>query len=788
MAKPLTIYLIKWQSFHENTDIQCWVEIADYDNMIPDDEAQDVYLLQPAGEPATLSVIDNDENPFKVIRGQQLTIQFINSLNYNFATFAEGSDRRWGVHYFIGDNTKTIFKGWLNMDDISEPLLPYGGEVVTLTANDGLGSLRDIPLTNDDSEVPKGKYRISQLLAYCLKKTGYELELRVAFNIKQWGDVDDISTPNANNEHLFTTTYLDALSFEEEIGKLENCYDVIEKILGHEAWLFQSKGQWWIVRIDEVEQTRGLYVTSFDADGTFIGNLGEVFFNKSIGASETIRLSEEASIIKNNRPKKSVRLNYKYEYPRELPFNCKMETGGYVSDISATKKKYNPDDYILLSGAPPFSNNNNEHYIVREFDATNTQLEIDRYLEVTFPNYVGGNACIVQTYPIEVRALDKFKFSYQFRWDTNRTAGSGTITVFQCSIRLDANDGTIWFLDEDGVWYESNSTWSTNYKILNKSWDVDAVNENDWQTAEWFTEFPNELRPIPKNGRLYFMFHWENYEDFEGYKLNIKDITFEYMPNVAGLYNKYNSQYCQTDRGNTDYAANIEEDVFVSDSIDLLTKGSLLKIEQYNTVFSGSVTFTALNSFSVSGIYTHKFFVGQILKISNTTNNNFTEARVTAVAYSLIGGTTTVFVDKTTTVETDATTTIEEPVYDIASEFYNAAVFPTGAPGTEYNQRYGRIQLFDVWNQHYYDMRAVEGTLQGLDLSEVDGDDLPDAASMLNKWEFTDNSVNLADRYWVLLSYEQNHDNAGWTGYFREVFNTNREKDYSNFEFKYLEK
>lgn len=69
MAKPLTIYLIKWQSFHENTDIQCWVEIADYDNMIPDDEAQDVYLLQPAGEPATLSVIDNDENPFKVIRG-----------------------------------------------------------------------------------------------------------------------------------------------------------------------------------------------------------------------------------------------------------------------------------------------------------------------------------------------------------------------------------------------------------------------------------------------------------------------------------------------------------------------------------------------------------------------------------------------------------------------------------------------------------------------------------------------------------------------------------------------
>ena len=90
-------------------------------------------------------MIDNDENIFKVIRGQQLTIQFVNTFNYNFATFAEGSDRRWGVHYYIGDNTKTVFKGWLNIDDIQEPLLPYGGEVVTLTANDGLGSLRDIP-------------------------------------------------------------------------------------------------------------------------------------------------------------------------------------------------------------------------------------------------------------------------------------------------------------------------------------------------------------------------------------------------------------------------------------------------------------------------------------------------------------------------------------------------------------------------------------------------------------------------------------------------------------------
>ena len=84
-------------------------------------------------------------------------------------------------------------------------------------------------------------------------------------------------------------------------------------------------------------------------------------------------------------------------------------------------------------------------------------------------------------------------------------------------------------------------------------------------------------------------------------------------------------------------------------------------------------------------------------------------------------------------------------------------------------------------------MRAIDGTMQGLDLSELDTDGLPDIASMLNKWQFTDGSENLQQRYWMLLSYDQNHDNAGWTGYFREVFQTGRDKDYANFEFKYVE-
>lgn len=785
MAKPLTIYLIKWQSFHESTDIQCWIEIADYDNLIPDDEAQDVYLLQPAGEPARLSVIDNDENIFKVIRGQQLTIQFVNSFNYNLSTFAEGSDRRWGVHYYIGDNTKTVFKGWLNMDDIQEPLLPYGGEVVTLTANDGLGSLRDIPLTNDDSEVPKGKYRISQLLAYCLKKTGYELELRVAFNIKQWGDDTDISTANSTNEHLFTTTYLDSLSFEEEIGKLENCYDVIEKILGHEAWLFQSKGQWWIVRVDEVEQTRGLYVTSFDADGTFIGNLGEISFNKSIGASETIRLSEEASLIKNNRPKKSVRLNYGYQYPQELPTNYIFDRGVYDTDLSATEKLYFIDNWTTVqvkkSDGTETDDGTTAARIVKKRDPQDTVIE--KYVRVI----EGTNALYrsaIRSEPIEMKEGDKFNISFDWKFGTDL----GVVNYSSCMFKFIGNSGTVYVwspgLPDDILdvefykWRSSISFWISSVISVDSS-STDYV-------ADWQSLSVDVKKGVPEDGKL-FIYLYAHDESLSNPTTYFSNFNFEYIPFINGEYQIYEGQYCITDRGNEDYAAKVEEDVNISDAPNYLSKGSLLKIGSYNSVFSGSVTFDSLGNFNLSGWHVTKFFIGQILKITNTTNNNETEARVTAISYALIPNTTVISIDKPTTTETDGTTTIEEPVFSLATEFYNAAVFPSGTVDTDYNQRYGRIQLFDVWNQNYYDMRAIDGTMQGLDLSELDADDLPDIASMLNKWQFTDGSENLQLRYWMLLSYDQNHDNAGWTGYFREVFQTGRDKDYSNFEFKYVE-
>lgn len=51
-------------------------------------------------------------------------------------------------------------------------------------------------------------------------------------------------------------------------------------------------------------------------------------------------------------------------------------------------------------------------------------------------------------------------------------------------VRLEADNGDFYFLDDDGKWYLSDSTWSTNYKFLQSSIDTDVENMAEWITYD----------------------------------------------------------------------------------------------------------------------------------------------------------------------------------------------------------------------------------------------------------------------------------------------------------------
>lgn len=771
MAKPGVIYRINWHSFHESADIQCYVDISDTDNLIGDSD--DPVIHELIGSGVNLSVIDNDNNPFKPIRGQQLTIQFNSTVNYGMANFSGGSDQRWSVHYYIDDDTKTVFKGFLVLDDLSEPLLPPT-EVVTLTATDNLGLLKDIPLTNADEVCPVGMYRIIDLIELALAKTGLDLGLAIAFNVKLSDDVTDISSAGTTDEHLFDRIYLDARTFENELTTCKDCYEVLERILGHEACLFQMKGKWWIVRVDEIEDTtRGLYITYYD--GSTFSNLGEIHFNKYIGLNEYIKLSQEASIVKPVRPQKSVRLNFNYVLPGELPTN-KNFLLGEENYSSGDTKRYNLDSWILRQGIGSGVDVPNAFtYIERKFSSGQ---ESERYAVITSPTSPTA-LTYIESDAVPIGIKDKFDFSVDFAWGT--TASGSTYNQDVMTIRLEGDDGTYWTLGDDSIWYQSNSSWSTNFKYIKQSWTLSDVDEREFRTRSI------SANPAPVSGNLFFMLYGLNQQSGtsdDDTEIHFSNISYSPSPFINGSYQAFDGQYHYVSQDGN-YKAKIEEEVYISDSPKRAFKGAMQKIDSYGTVFSGSVDFLNGTAISIPGIHYYKFRKGMILKISGSTLNNQT-TRVVSSSYKLLTSSSEIIIEGVTVSES-ISATLETPVFVLANEFYNAAVNPTGPPSSDYVHTYGEIQLFDVWNQHKTEKRLVDNTSQGLDLNLLDANNLPDTAHLINKWKLTDSSPHLNNRFFQLLSFNQNHDNAEWTGTLREVFNTGVEKSYLNHEFKFIE-
>ena len=108
-------------------------------------------------------------------------------------------------------------------------------------ALDGLGYLSNIPLTDYNEEVPQNEQKILDLILWALAKTGLTLNLRVIYNIREI-TASTLNDDTNGQGHFFWHEYVDAKTFEENVGELTNCYDVITKLLGNSAVLFQYLG------------------------------------------------------------------------------------------------------------------------------------------------------------------------------------------------------------------------------------------------------------------------------------------------------------------------------------------------------------------------------------------------------------------------------------------------------------------------------------------------------------------------------------------------------------------
>jgi hypothetical protein len=781
-------YRIKFKNAERNADQTLnnqvvTVMIYDRSLLIDDSDTVSITDLTASSDSLHISTVDNSEDKFTPIKALQATIAFNSDATHSLSTFADApiptggtdpGDPRWEVKISISD--RVIFTGFLNIDDCSSPFMP-APEVVVLTANDGLGTLKNKPLTDFSDITPRNYNKIIDYLSWCLSKTGQNLNINCLFNIRE---------ANNKGKHFFESCYLWAKTFEEEIGTCEDCYSVIEKILGEEAFLTQRNGEWWIIRIDDLGDENTRYITTFDSKGVLV-NEWTSDHAKTIQRGTEIYFSQESTDVATKRPHEFVKETYPFEYPREIVDNIDFSrddetpyfTENFTEDgVAKIRKRYKITDWAWKRNRD-LTIGIDSAYIERIFQG---EYEKERYIVV--PN---TDTYSLYSNAVPINEGDKFTFSIDSKFTVDL---SGT-KYYGCEIAriaLAGDDGSYWTL-VDGVTF-SNSTvtegrpyWASVSGLFfgGSIYKTGFLEDNQTEWGGTSVEAP----PCPVSGELYIRLQAGliSGQTFDTY---FQNLNFDYQPLVNGSYAKYSALYHKVSR-DIKYTSVRDEDVKISDGIKKLFKGALFTANYFG-LFTATAQFIELAEgyyIVFTGNYQSSLTSTQTIRVNGSTLNDGSY-NILEVQYN--GTYTTIKVNTRVVAET-ISVNVDRVRFALTDQFYNYQVYPASVP-TDAVHRYAHIQAFDVWNQHRNTLRKFDFTAQGLTSGAVDGQGMADLPHLMYRYTLGDTSNHTTNRFFMLLNFDWDLRLCEWTGSFIEVYKTDVGKYYDdtdNLEIKYVQ-
>ncbi len=517
------------------------IRITDRENYDPLGDSDLTYVdlvgIAPALELETFNV---NEDKFNPIIGQRATIRFKSTDTVNFSTFARGEDYRFFVRASTGSTI--LFNGWVAMEDNQQAFLP-AGQTVTLTATDNLGALKDIELSDFDGERPSGRYRLIEIIAWCLRKTegpypgeGSSLYsgIKVADNMFEFNHHSTVDNCPLNQ------TYVDIRTFEKNSSELEDCDTVLTKILFSRGLrLCQYNDYWYILRIDEYKNS-AFVIHNYGLGGNYISRTLGATLDKEID-SNVITFIEAQTLQRIQRPYKSARCYVEYEFlaPKNIDF-----LHGAVDDDVLPLKTFVIDDWTLLAGFGSLSEAPVvEARIWRRYNTAG--YENERYAVLT-PQSSTDQRNYILSSPIDICELDKFIFSFDFSADSDN-AVNGPATMLIAGIRLRGDDGSYWILGDNSAgsgtpqipeWKLSNVDHSVNADYYAWYFSASSGSEDytQWQTYEIASP------PAPTTGVVEIFFFAAGQlggTSIDDFAIRYNNLSFEYIPLINGSYEAF---------------------------------------------------------------------------------------------------------------------------------------------------------------------------------------------------------------------------------------------------------
>lgn len=552
--------------------------------------------LTPGGDPCRLIVNNNSEDKMSPIAGMQLVMQFNAQDNALLNKLLRGtySDKRYYVTAeFEAVTGYFFFKGYLNLADTTEPFLPR--PQITFTASDGLGSLKNKKLKDFTGANPSGKHKLIKFISWCLQQTGVEENFHVVFNVREEEDGSIAAEPD---KHCFNTQYLDAKTWEAEVGESDDCYTVLSNLLKYLGKLGQRHGTWWFKNFDEYD-TQPDYVAVFDSDGEFVEALDGAYYNKEIGITKSMKWSGHSCKVSFSSPHKMAKLTQRFETPKEVPCNIDFLRGTIFSD-TPTLKKYSIECWTKL-----YTDGTGDHASAANMYIETQWLngyEINRYLH--FED--NGVFNFIMSEGIPMKAGDRAEINVNRRMESNH----GTAGVDNCvQLRLYGNDGTFWTHhgktptaspDADvAYWVQCDSLFQTNkkYHCFNVA--------DDYDDTESTSLYSGEVGPLPVAGEVKMLIYMSSLYGMTE-DTYIEDASFEYLPYINGSFQKYTGQHHKVERTDGDNES-VDDDVFVDNLPASLLKGALHKWNGSKYVLSGRFWNAAVHTTPPDETYLHPF-------------------------------------------------------------------------------------------------------------------------------------------------------------------------------------
>ncbi|NDD53570.1 hypothetical protein EBZ39_06790 [bacterium] len=437
--------------------------------------------------PFVLSEFNQDNDIFKPIRPQQATIEILASINgVDLEDFIiEDDDRQMIVRFDFGSYTGYWY-GIISQEDMQELWIAQN-HILTLRADEGFGTMKTIPLQDGTGQILAGTYTPFALIQYASTET-----VQTFFNCYVFSGLFHDSMTTGNTQTGIDQCTIDARTFETSPGVFEDSYTVLEKInSAFNQTIFQWQGQWVILRIEELFVDKTTNIRGFQNNKPTGGSRGTINtrYTIKVGVNEDVKPVMPEMIKTLNKPSKQTTVSWDWDEKAQIVCNEKFKYGTFVETTGTPPNetwKYTVDNWTLQKGNNP-GNTTAASETFQRHVVYNANGVDDEYI------IIGKNATQnvwARSCDVYVKKDDEMNFTLQWSLKSNATV---TVSRAIGYVLLYGADGTYYTLDEDGVFYQSNATWTTNVKLLN----VSFING---EGADW-KDFDITAN-IPKSGYL----------------------------------------------------------------------------------------------------------------------------------------------------------------------------------------------------------------------------------------------------------------------------------------------